>query len=56
MRRHGGYEEWKNEELARAGRGEETTGALIYAREAIELRERFLNRGVILPLEGLAGG
>lgn len=56
MRRHGGYEAWRDDELERAARGEETTGALLYAREAIELRDRFRDRGVILSLDALADG
>lgn len=56
MRRHGGYEGWKQDELERAARGEETTGALLYARQALELRDRFRERGVILSLDALADG
>lgn len=54
IRRAGGYDDWRREELRLAERGEPTTGALTYATRVLAMRERFARRGVVHPLPDLA--
>ncbi len=47
IRRAGSYAEWVRLEEAREAAGEGATGALSYARKALQMRERFAERGTI---------
>jgi len=47
IRRAGSYEEWVRLEEQREAAGEGATGALSYARKALLVRERFLERQTI---------
>lgn len=53
IERDGGYEGWRAQEIRRELAGEETTGALRYALEAIAAREELLARGKIARLPGV---
>ena len=47
IERHGSYDAWALAELERARAGKETTGALRYARQVLEVRRHLQERGVL---------